>query len=271
MGFNWHAGTQGEQPMRMMDQEAITQKLSPAEFEERFYKIAGFYRWENPTAMIQYARGANPTHAGMQAYALEHCVFAANFPRWFGNIVGNCPLLSVRQYLIGNMFVEEVEDPTIKNGHYESLVDFAVALGLDRQSVYDYKPSMHMLTGIHYWDNISRSRSWLEGFAAIGGIEFQNSGRLARRHGTVPFNSRATFAKLALAEKSLSHWEAGESADHGEGGHGDETIKILVSHSDTAEKQQAVISVFEESIAVFWHVYNNIGLMAQERARKLVA
>jgi pyrroloquinoline quinone (PQQ) biosynthesis protein C len=257
--------------MRMKDQELITSKLSAGEFEERFYKTAGFYRWENQTAMIQYARGPNPTRHGMQAYALEHCVFAANFPRWFGNIVANCPNLAVRQYLIGNMYVEEVEDPTIKNGHYESLVDFAVALGLDRQAVYDYQPSMHMLTGLHYWDNVSRTKSWLEGFAAIGGIEFQNSGRLAKRHGTVPFNSRASFAKLNLSEKSLSHFEAGESADHGEGGHGDETIKILVEHAKTAEQQQAVISIFEESIAVFWHVYNNIGMMARDRDRKLGA
>ena len=79
------------------------------------------------------------TREGARVYALEHCVFAANFPRWLTNITGNCPILEVRQYLIQNAFVEEVRDPTITTGHYESLVDFAVALGLDRDYIYNYQ------------------------------------------------------------------------------------------------------------------------------------
>ena len=92
--------------------------LPVAEFEDLFYKTVGRYRWENPTETIKYVRGT-PTREGMKTYALEHCNFAENFPRWFGHIVANCPHLSVRQYMIRNMYIEEVEDPTIKNGHYE--------------------------------------------------------------------------------------------------------------------------------------------------------
>ena len=69
---------------------------------------------------------------------MEHCVFAASFPRWLANVTGNCPHLDVRQYLIENMYVEEVRDPTEPIGHYESMVRFAVAVGLDDAWVRAY-------------------------------------------------------------------------------------------------------------------------------------
>jgi len=43
------------------------------------------------------------------------------------------------RYLIENAFVEEVRDPTITTSHYESLVDFAVVLGLDCKYIYNYQ------------------------------------------------------------------------------------------------------------------------------------
>ena len=150
-------------------------------------------------------------------------------------------------------------------------MDFAVALGATRDEVYNYKPSMHMLTALRYWDNASRTKPWLEAFAAIGGLEIQNSGKLAKLYNTTPFNSRATFQKLGLGEADLAHWEAGESADHGEDGHGDATFKIIAEYAATAESQQKVLAAFEESVAVFWHVYNHVGLMARNCDMKKIA
>lgn len=113
--------------------------MSPEEFEETMFQRVGEAWWENPAAIIKYVQG-DPTPAGMKVFSMEHCYFAERFPRWFGNIVANCPHLDARQYMIENMFVEEVKDPSIEAGHYESMVDFAVATGAERQEVYDYTP-----------------------------------------------------------------------------------------------------------------------------------
>ena len=103
--------------------------LGAEQFKETILDILEEERWTVPTLLETY-NANHMTRDGARVYALEHCVFAANFPRWLTNIAGNCPILEVRQYLIENAFVEEVRDPTITTGHYESLVDFAVAFSV---------------------------------------------------------------------------------------------------------------------------------------------
>ncbi len=104
-------------------------------------------------------------------YGLEHCVFAATFPRWLANITGNCPHLKIRKYLIENMFVEEVNDPTIPTGHYESLVDFVVELGAEREFVLGYTGAPITKMRVTYCDWVSRTKPWLETFACVAGNE----------------------------------------------------------------------------------------------------
>ena len=143
---------------------------TPEQFREQILDTFVELRWKVPTLWEEY-RDQALTREGARIYALEHCVFAANFPRWLANITGNCPHLEVRSYLIENMFVEEVKDPTIITGHYESLVDFAVALGVDRQFVYNYNGAPVTMMRVAYCDWVSRTKPWLEAFAAIAGNE----------------------------------------------------------------------------------------------------
>jgi pyrroloquinoline quinone (PQQ) biosynthesis protein C len=126
-----------------------------------------------------------------------------------------------------------------------------------------------MMTAVHYWDNLSRTRPWLPAFAAIGGLEFLNNTKLAQSNGQLPLNSRATFAGLKLDSEFMTHWEAGEAADQDEFGHGQKTIDILVEYSNTAEVQQTVLDAFCESISVFAEVYDGIGRRALEGDGKL--
>lgn len=248
--------------------------LSPKEFDDLIHQEVGKLWWENPADIIPYIQG-NPTADGMRVFSLEHCYFAERFPRWFGNIVANCPILAARQYMIENMFVEEVKDPEIDAGHYESMVDFAVATGAIRQDVYDYRPSVTQVMATHYWDNISRTRPWLEAFAGVGGLEFTNSAKLAAAYNQTPLNSRDNFlnfaAKQALNETEMAHWEASTEADTGEDGHGQQTINICVQYADTREKQQGVLNAMLESIAIFKFQYDLIGKMAFDADRKSAA
>jgi pyrroloquinoline quinone (PQQ) biosynthesis protein C len=107
---------------------------SPEDFREELLTLAGRILWEKPHALTDFYLH-HMSREGALVYALEHSVLANKFPRWFGNMVGNCPHIDVRRYMIENMYVEEVNDPTIRRGHYESLVDFAVALGSEREYV----------------------------------------------------------------------------------------------------------------------------------------
>ncbi len=248
--------------------------MSPEDFEETIFQRVGELWWEQEAAILKYVQG-DPTPAGMQVFSLEHCYFAERFPRWFGNIVANCPHLAARQYMIENMFVEEVKDPSIEAGHYESMVDFAVSTGAKRQDVYDYTPSITQIMATAYWDDISRTRPWLEAFAGVGGLEFTNNARLADRYNQTPLNSRDNFLKFAAKYKlggtDMAHWEAATEADTGDEGHGQMTVDILVRYADSAEVQQAVLNAMLESIRVFKFQYDLIGQWAFEADKKAAA
>ena len=209
--------------------------LSSEAFEDEMAKVIWKHRWETPNAWEVYLRN-HLSREGAAVFALEHCVFADNFPRWFGSIIGNCRRLDARQYMIENMYVEEVSDPTIGRGHYESMVDFAEALGFDRDYVQAYGGRPYTKMALAYWDSASRSKPWLEAFAAVGGLEAARGPSVKRLGRTTPHN-RESWAPLGLPDSALEHWKAAESADFPEGGHGDATMKILAKYADSAEKQ----------------------------------
>ena len=224
-------------------------KRSDGEFQEEILGLVGRVMWEKPHALTEFYLN-HMSRAGAGVYALEHSVFADLFPRWFGNIVGSCPHLDARQYMIENMYVEEVRDPTIDAGHYESLVDFAVALGYDRDFVYSYKGAVYTQMATAYWDWASRTKPWLEAFAAVGGLEVGKSPEIAARYGMSRLVGRGRWTSLDLPGKALTHWEAADEADLPEGGHSDETVNILVRYADTEEKQNAVLESLEQSMQV---------------------
>ena len=239
--------------------------LNADAFEEEMAQVIYHNRWETPNSWEVYLHN-HLTREGARVFAAEHCVFANYFPRWFGNIVGNCPHLDARQYMIENMYVEEVTDPTIDQGHYESMVDFAVALGWDRDYIYSYGGKPYTKMALAFWDSASRGRPWLEAFAAVGGLAAAR-GPAGKRLGTVTPHNRESWAPLNLPEAALAHWKAGEAADFPEGGHGDMTMKVLSKYADTEDKQAIVLATLEETTQVRWYHFDQIGRDAFEASK----
>ena len=226
-------------------------------FEQHMARIIFENRWNRHSAFDEWLEG-HMCREGARVFAMEHCVFAKHFPRWFGNIIGNCPSLSARQYMIENMFVEEVNDPTIDDGHYESMVDFAVALGFDRNHVYDYKGAIYTRMALAYWDRASRAWPWLEGFAAVAGLEAARGSTVAKL-GKFAKLGRAAWEPLGLDDKAMAHWTAGEAADFPEGGHGDMTLHVLSEHADSDDEQARILEIIEETTQIRWIHFDNIG------------
>ncbi len=232
-------------------------QMSPEEFESRMASVIWENRWKHHNTFDVWLQN-HMSREGARVFALEHCVFADEFPRWFGSIIGNCPALDVRQYMIENMYVEEVTDPTISTGHYESMVDFAVALGYERDYVYTYKGTPYTKMALAYWERASRAWPWLEAFAAVAGLEAAR-GPAVKRLGNIASLNRAVWEPLELPDSALSHWSAGEVADMPEGGHGDMTLKILAKYASTEEEQATVESLLIETMQIRWFHFDQIG------------
>ena len=237
--------------------------LSAEQLKETILDILEEERWTVPTLLETY-NANHMTRDGARVYALEHCVFAANFPRWLTNIAGNCPILEVRQYLIENAFVEEVRDPTITTGHYESLVDFAVALGLDREYIYKYQGTPITKMRIIYCEYVSRYRPWLEAFASIAVNEVARGKAMIKRVGERARTSRKSWDKLKLDDKALAHWDAADEADSSEGGHGDAPLDLLAKYADTNEKQDECLQAIRDRQAVNRMWMDQIGVWSYE-------
>lgn len=238
-------------------------KRTPDEFQNAILDLLQEMRWGTPTIYEEY-RANNLTREGARIYALEHCVFAANFPRWLANITGNCPHLDVRKYLIENMYVEEVHDPTITVGHYESMVDFTVALGIDRSFIYSYTGAPITKMRITYCDWVSRTKPWLEAFAAIAGNEVARGKEMIKRVGDRARTSRGQWSALKLSDDALTHWDAADAADSAEGGHGDAPLEILKQYADTEEKQEACLRAMAERQQINRIWFDQIGVWAYE-------
>jgi pyrroloquinoline quinone (PQQ) biosynthesis protein C len=240
---------------------------SNARFERKMAKVIWENRWKKFSAFDEFL-DKHLTREGASVFAREHCVFARHFPRWFGAMVANCPEMEVRQYMIENMFVEEVKDPSITTGHYESMVDFAVALGLKRDFVYGYDGAIYTRMALAYWDRASRAWPWLEAFAAVAGLEGARGPLVKSLGRTRPMN-RDVWASLGLrGKKAMAHWHAADEADTTEGGHGDLSLKILAAYADTKEKQARILAILEESMQVRWYHFDCIGRDALEASRR---
>jgi pyrroloquinoline quinone (PQQ) biosynthesis protein C len=232
-------------------------KHTAGAFEQKMAKVIWENRWKNFSAFDIWIDN-HFCPEGAAVFAREHCVFARHFPRWFGAIISNCPEMEPRQYMIDNMFVEEVKDPAISTGHYESMVNFAVALGQSRKFINEYQGAIYTRMALAYWDRASRAWPWLESFAAVAGLEGARGPLVAKMGRTRPM-SKEIWGRLGLKPKAMEHWEAAEEADLPEGGHGDMTLKILAKYADTAEKRARVLEVLEESMQVRWFHFDNIG------------
>jgi len=231
--------------------------LSAEMFEDRMVDVVWNTRWKTHTAFETWLLD-DMSREGASVFAMEHCVFADQFPRWFGTIIGNCPEMDARQYMIENMYVEEVLDPTIQTGHYESMVDFAVALGHERETVYAYQGRTYTKMALAYWDRASRAWGWLDAFAAVAGLEAARGPAVAAK-GNIASLNRSVWEPLGLDEKALEHWSAGEVADMPEGGHGDMTLKILARHANSEDRQDRVLALLEETMQIRWFHFDQIG------------
>jgi len=249
----------------------MTAPLSPTEFRDAVYDMCGERWWNRESPLFDFLRD-HLSVEGARIFATEHCVFTDRFPRWSGNIIGNCPVIEARRNRIANLFQEEVHDPTINQGHYDSMVAFAVSLGADRGEVIAYNGATHTIMAVAYWDWVSRAKPWLESLMAIGVLELICSIEIANRYNAIPLNDPRTWESLQGLmsdgqQVDMSHWVAAEVADGPEGGHGDQALDIVTKYADTAEKQQACLEALAESIDVFSFQYDMIGQRALEATK----
>ena len=217
--------------------------------KEKIFSLVGKLWFEDDPKFFAFMT-KHLTIEGAKVFTLEHAVFADHFPRWFANVIARCPHIDARRYMIENMYVEEVEDPTVKEGHYESLIKFGIGLGLTREQIVKHDPMPATIMAINYWDNSGKTKSWLEGFAAICGLEISNNPEVCAMYKVKSPVLKENWEPLGLPEEALTHWKSAAAADTGEESHSEEPIRILIEFAETDQDEERVLNALRESYRV---------------------
>ena len=225
------------------------------DFKERILSLIASFSREPDLREVAEEKGL--TVAGARQFVLERNWFNRSWPRWLAAVVANCPNKDVNRYLISNMYEEGVRDSRVGTDHNDLLMRLGERLGLTRAEIHQHAASPITVAATSYWENVARTRPWLDGFAAFGCLEIRTSRQAMGDH----YKGRRTrssdaWAKLGLAADALETFTNHEAADED---HGYEALALLLECADEEPKQASVCQAIRESLTIERMFKNNIG------------
>jgi pyrroloquinoline quinone (PQQ) biosynthesis protein C len=140
----------------------------PGSLVARVDEICSTYHARNGWSEYS-ARGL--TRAGARLYCQQHGIFTRHSRRAWAYVVGNCPEVEVRRFIVReNLFEEE---GTEDGSHYMKLVRMGQALGLTREAIDDAVPLPSLRAALLMWETLTKDRHWLIGAAAKATLEMK--------------------------------------------------------------------------------------------------
>jgi pyrroloquinoline quinone (PQQ) biosynthesis protein C len=207
----------------------------------------------DPPGWWMYAREGKISREAGITWLKHFHHFASSFPRWLANVAGACPHSEVRRHLIRNMWDEEVSDSRAGECHVDLLLRMAEGLGVRRGEVQATPELPTTTVALRTWDNLTRSRTWLEGLATLQFLERTNDEDLAKKYGLLPQLNVNPWESLGLSHEALAfiwvHIEADKVHSRGE-------AYYLEKFAVTDEELKAVVQATRESMTA-WKIFNN--------------
>jgi len=160
------------------------------------------------------------------------------FPRHsrqcWANVVGNCPILEVRRYVVTeNLWEEEANEET---SHFQLLVDMGVALGLTEHDIADAQPIASTQTAFLAWETLTRNLPWIEGLAAKGSLEALNQAETGNLSG---LSAKRWMDNLGLSKEDVAFWGVHSELDQD---HAHETLEIIGKYATEHDLDRAYIA-----------------------------
>ncbi len=173
-------------------------------------------------------------------------IFTRHSRRCWAHVVGNCPLLEVRKFIVTeNLYEEEALEG---HSHYELLVKMGKAVGLAREQVEGAKPLPTTVVALHAWEALTKNRTWYEGLAAKAVLERtndRNCGNFSSEQG------ERWMRQLKLTADDVEFWLLHDSVDQV---HGGGSFALLEKYLRSEAEKEAAIRAAEESMMA-WKVY----------------
>lgn len=214
--------------------------------------------------------------------------WTVGFPRWLGNIYGNCPEVEVRRILLEDMGDEDFKDPIGGDGHIGLQRRMALALGLENDDLENGPFLPEVLAVYHSMEGISKTRPWLEALACVMGTETLTVGRIPKlypdmeefdgKRGGGGSGSLEIYKRLGLSKDDLAfvwahditrlaQWEGKPLEGNPKGTeakHQAYIIKTLTEHARTPEERVRVVEMVRLGHALYRLRFDGIGRAMQE-------
>jgi pyrroloquinoline-quinone synthase len=214
----------------------------PAEEEKTDFRraleaaVAGKHSQVSPFSLAWSEGRLSKDHFAF--WVAQHLHYVGHFSEWLGAMFADCPYKDARDFLLQNMWEEEMGTP-----HTELLIRFGEACGWSRDRILS-TTSLPTTTALRFWcENLAKSHDFVGASAAlIVGLESQTPGIYTRQ--LPPLRE-----KYGFTEDETVFFDVHIVSDvvHGERGY-----QIVERHSTTPEKQVEAAEAVREATAMRW-------------------
>ena len=168
----------------------------------------------------------------------QHLHYVGHFSEWLGAMFADCPHKDARDFLLQNMWEEEMGTP-----HTELLIRFAEACGWSRDRILSQE-ALPTTRGLRYWcETLAKSHDFVGASAAlIVGLESQTPGIYTRQ--LPPLREKYGFTD---EETIFFEIHIASDAVHGERGY-----QIVERYATTPEEEQRCLQLVHEATEMRW-------------------
>lgn len=189
------------------------------------------------------------TRHGAGVYVQQHGVFTRHSRRCWAYVVGQCPEVEVRRFIVReNLFEEEGSEET---SHFTLLQRMGVAVGLTPAEVDQAVALPSTRAALLIWETLTKDRHWLVGCAAKATLEQMSMPEVGRSSYT---QGMAWMRQLGISKEEADFWLLHDELDrvHGSGAF-DFVEKYLPAYPQV--RRSDVLTAVEDStfaFAMFW-------------------
>jgi pyrroloquinoline quinone (PQQ) biosynthesis protein C len=183
-------------------------------------------------------------------YVRQFGLFTRHSRQCWANVVGNCPFLEVRRFIVAeNLWEEEANEET---SHYRLMVKMGKAIGMDEAEIDDAVPTYPTSVAFLAWESLTKSRPWIEGLAAKSVLERLNNKSLGDLSAV---EAERWTRSLGISESDVEFFTLHAVVDQV---HGDGTVEIIEQHARNADDLEAALRAAEQSLGVWKIFYDGI-------------
>lgn len=190
------------------------------------------------------------SRAGLGIFARQFYLQVNEFPRAVSALHANCPYTELRHELAESLYEEETGRISGCNLPHPRLFGlFASAVGVPWEDLVASEPLPSTAALIHWFENSTRNRPFLEGAAAI---QLSAEGQVPGAFG--PF-ARALEKNYGLSKEAVSFWDVHEIADRDHADVGDHAVG---EHANGEDLRGRIRAAVRQSLAAWWGFFDGI-------------